>query len=61
MSELTYINQTQKQNPKRGTTKKKEKVVETNGDGDIDGLLLHVGDHVGALDDDLLRRDGWRR
>jgi len=39
-------------------TKKEKEVVKTNGDSDINGLLLHVGDHVGALDDDLLRRDG---
>jgi len=38
-----------------------KKVVKTNGDSNINGLLLHVGDHVGALDDDLLGRDGRRR
>lgn len=26
----------------------------TNADGDFDGLLLHVLEHIGALDDDTL-------
>jgi len=50
-------NRIQKGEP-RNKEKEERKVVKTNGDGDINGLLLHVGDHIGALDDDLLRGNG---
>ena len=38
--------------------RRKKKRERTNGDGDINGLLLHVGEHIGTLDDDFLGGDG---
>lgn len=57
MTRHSMNSKTQKQNPIQKSIEREG----TNGDGDINGLFLHVGQHVGTLDDDFFGGDGWWR